>query len=83
VIAMDGAAVKKVRQNFSSIKPSNILVWGASDFWQKLIAKLPDATAHENASVAVDDDGNKKFDDEMWTYLKGVKVDASVLVSIS
>ena len=67
VIAMDSLAAKKVRQNFGSIKSSNILVWGSTDFWQKLVSKLPDADATEigDADVENVDKAEDDIDNDM------------------
>ena len=47
-----------------------------------MIAKLPEPSANDNVVLDVNN-VDKKFDDEMWTYLKGVKVDTNVLESSS
>ena len=85
VIAMDAVTAKSVRRLLPAVKASNVLVWGTSDFWQKLMFKLPDPSCHsESLNVEVGTDGSdvdvvKKYDDEMWTYLKGAKVESSLL----
>ena len=80
VIAMDNVTAKTIRRLLPSVKSTNVLVWGTSDFWQKLMFKLPDPLPCDNINIEHPaSDGNKKYDDEMWTYLKGVKVESSVI----
>ena len=84
VIAMDAVTAKSARRLLPAVKASNVLVWGTSDFWQKLMFKLPDPSCNsESLNVDVGTGGSdvdvvKKYDDEMWTYLKGVKVESSL-----
>ena len=78
VIAMDAVTAKTVRRLLPNVKSSCVLVWGTSDFWQKLMYKLPDPCPVENVDISDASNVVKKYDDEMWTYLKGVKVESSL-----
>ena len=78
VIAMDSSSYPSLRQ--LGVKPSQVLVWGSTNFWQLIGAQLPQRSSTlkiTNSKLYMTMTGTSKkpssalVDDEMWTYLKG------------
>ena len=83
VIALDSSIAQMLRHNITSLKPSNILVWGSPNFWQNvsrnLMTKYQTFNNNKLHNLSSLSSPNKKKliggsdeddDDEIWTYLK-------------
>ena len=77
VIALDSSIAQTLRHT-TSLKASNILVWGSPNFWQNVSRNLMTKyqTFNNNKLHNLSSSPNKKKlmgsddDDEIWTYLK-------------
>ena len=77
MIALDSATAQTLRRT-TSLKVSNILVWGSPNFWQNvsrnLMTKYQTFNNNKVTNLSISSPNKKKVassdDDEIWTYLK-------------
>ena len=77
VIALDSVTAQTLRRR-TSLKASNILVWGSPNFWQNvsrnLMTKYQTFNNNKLTNLSLSSPNKKKAlnsdDDEVWTYLK-------------